>query len=162
DERRQMYGLMAEHYEQVDPAVFAADLAEKQWVIVVSDGARLLGFTTLKLLETSLNGKPLRALYSGDTALDPVIWGSSSWGRVWGRGEVGGVGGGGGAKPRAPVAAEPSLRALANDPPPLPLFPPPFFPQLSARRWRRDVQQRVATNGSSAAAEVFQRVRLTN
>lgn len=85
-DRQQMYQLMADHYVDADPHAFERDLNEKEWVIVTSDSRRgILGFTTLKVLTADVGTERVSALYSGDTALDPDIWGSGSWVRVWGR-----------------------------------------------------------------------------
>ncbi len=85
-EREQMFRLLNDHYENVRHDDFARDLAEKEWVIVVSDPGRgILGFTTIMRLVAECRGQRLVAFYSGDTVLDPDIWGTSGWSRTWGR-----------------------------------------------------------------------------
>lgn len=85
-DRQQMYRLMAEHYQNVDAADFDRDLAEKEWVIVTSDSDRgVLGFTTLMRLVAQDGDLQLVALFSGDTILDPDVWGARGWARALGR-----------------------------------------------------------------------------
>ncbi len=85
-ERLQMYNLMSDHFENVDRGDFERDLAEKEWIITISDaGGGIMGFTTAMQLETELNGTRLTALFSGDTMLHPEIWGTSAWMRVLAR-----------------------------------------------------------------------------
>lgn len=83
---RELHQLMLDHYEHVAWSDFDRDLREKEWIIVcTSEAGKLLGFTTLMRLYAQFGDENLTALYSGDTVLDPTIWGSSGWARVWGR-----------------------------------------------------------------------------
>lgn len=85
-DRQQMYGLMTDHYENVEWADFDRDLSDKEWVIITLHPDRgILGFTTLMRLEAVSGDEQLVALFSGDTVLDPDIWGASGWARAWGR-----------------------------------------------------------------------------
>jgi hypothetical protein len=86
-ERRQLYELMSGHFANVSEAQFFADLDEKPSVVLVRDApsGRLRGFSTLKLLETSLDGEPLVAVFAGDTVMEPDCWGQYGWVREWGR-----------------------------------------------------------------------------
>ncbi len=71
-----MLQLMEQHYEDVGPAAFEADLAEKQWVIQVRDGSgELCGFSTQMLLDAVVAGRTVKALFSGDTIIDRRHWG---------------------------------------------------------------------------------------
>lgn len=85
--REQMFALMDEHYDNVQPESFDADLAEKDWVIVVSHPATntLCGFSTQRLLETIVDGRPVMALYSGDTIVHRDHWGDRALSQQWGR-----------------------------------------------------------------------------
>jgi hypothetical protein len=86
-DRAAMLALMQRHYENVQPAVFTRDLAEKQWVIVVCEpaGNRLCGFSTQTILETQCDGQLVRALFSGDTIIDREHWGDPALSHVWGQ-----------------------------------------------------------------------------
>ena len=84
---RRMLTLMEQHYDGVDPAQFRTDLAEKDWVIEVIDPVtrRLCGFSTQMLFATTLDGRRLRALFSGDTVVDRQHWGDRALSQIWGR-----------------------------------------------------------------------------
>jgi hypothetical protein len=86
-QRDAMLALMHRHYENVNPASFAADLAEKQWVILLTDAQteKLCGFSTQVLLDVTVAGKPVQALFSGDTIVDRDHWGDQALAHVWGR-----------------------------------------------------------------------------
>jgi hypothetical protein len=86
-QREAMFALMDEHYANVQRRVFAADLAEKRWAILVHDAAtdRLCGFSTLTLLDAAIAGRPVKALFSGDTIIHRDCWGERAFSRAWGR-----------------------------------------------------------------------------
>jgi hypothetical protein len=86
-QRDVMFALMDRHYENVDPAAFAADLAEKDWVIQLLDAEtdELCGFSTQMLLDADVAGRPVKALFSGDTIVARERWGDSALAHVWGR-----------------------------------------------------------------------------
>jgi hypothetical protein len=86
-QREAMWALMDRHYENVDPLIFVADLAEKRWVILLFEPAseELCGFSTQMLLEATVAGRPVKALFSGDTVVARECWGDSALARVWGR-----------------------------------------------------------------------------
>jgi hypothetical protein len=86
-QRDAMLALMDRHYDNVRPAGFAADLAEKQWVILLTDPQTdaLCGFSTQVLLDLTVSGRPIKALFSGDTIVDRGRWGDSALAHVWGR-----------------------------------------------------------------------------
>lgn len=86
-ERDAMFALMVRHYDHVVREVFEADLAEKQWVIRLwrPETGALCGFSTQMLLRASVDGRPIRALFSGDTIVDREHWGTSALPIAWGR-----------------------------------------------------------------------------
>jgi hypothetical protein len=75
-----LYALQVRCYDGVDPERFRADLAEKQWVILLRDGegGEVVGFSTQRLLEVAAAGRAVRALFSGDTVIDPAYWGEQA------------------------------------------------------------------------------------
>jgi hypothetical protein len=87
DQRDTMFVLMERHYADVQRPVFEADLDEKQWVIQVCDtvSGRMCGFSTQRLLEVEVEGRPVQALFSGDTIIDRESWGDQSLMHIWGR-----------------------------------------------------------------------------
>ena len=86
-ERRQMLALLRRHFANVRPAAFEADLAEKQWSIQIVDPAtgELCGFSTQMLLDATVDGRSIKALFSGDTIIDRKHWGDQALTHVWGR-----------------------------------------------------------------------------
>lgn len=83
--RSAMFDIMNEAYV-VRLDSFMADLAAKDWAILLHDaGGALRGFTSLALMRTEVEGRAVRALFSGDTIIQPDFWGSLELPRVWGR-----------------------------------------------------------------------------
>lgn len=87
EDRNQLFDLMVRHYAGVGRAPFERDLAEKTWVIRLLDPATgdVCGFSTQMVLEAQLAGRPVRALFSGDTIVDRRCWGSTALPIAWGR-----------------------------------------------------------------------------
>jgi hypothetical protein len=87
NQRNEMFTLMETYYENMDRSVFEADLEEKQWVIQVADpitGA-IRGFSTQMLLDVTVEGRPVRALFSGDTIVSHEYWTQNPLAQVWGQ-----------------------------------------------------------------------------
>jgi hypothetical protein len=86
-QRDAMFALMERHYVNVRLDVFDADLAEKPWVILISEPTtgELCGFSTQMLLDISADGRRIKALFSGDTIIDRKHWGDPALAHVWGR-----------------------------------------------------------------------------
>lgn len=78
-----MYELLTRHFEGVTRLQFECDLAEKNWVILLTCGMRLVGFSTLLAYETSLDQAPVSVVYSGDTIVAPEAWGTMTLPRAW-------------------------------------------------------------------------------
>jgi len=74
-EKSAMVALYLAHYDGSTPQRFAADLAAKTSVILVSTTSALIGFTTLAVSEYVYHGQALRILYSGDTVVARAHWG---------------------------------------------------------------------------------------
>lgn len=70
--RDQMYVLMDRYYEYTDRSTFEADLDAKDWVIVIVEASSndLKGFSTQVLNHVDVDGRSIRALFSGDTIVD--------------------------------------------------------------------------------------------
>ncbi len=79
-QREEMFALMESYYEGVERATFDTDLDEKEWVIQIIDEEtnRLKGFSTQMLLEARVSGRPVHALFSGDTIVDSDARGERS------------------------------------------------------------------------------------
>ena len=81
----QMRRLMCAHYEGVSEPQFLADLLAKQWVILLRDNGQICGFSTQVLLDHSLDSRPVKILFSGDTIIEKAHWGSMALPIAWGR-----------------------------------------------------------------------------
>jgi hypothetical protein len=86
-QREAMFRLLEHYYENVTRAGFLADLAEKQWAIVLLDPrtGELCGFSTQMLMRVAVGGVSVRALFSGDTIVAREHWGDIALARTWGR-----------------------------------------------------------------------------
>lgn len=85
-ERDSMFALMQRCYDNTDRDAFEADLAAKQTVLRVfePESGRVVGFSTQVLLETPVAGRVEKALFSGDTVVDPKSWGDNALANAWG------------------------------------------------------------------------------
>jgi hypothetical protein len=83
-DRWRMFTIYQAHYEAATWERFAADLDDKMYVVLAHNEVGVIqGFTTLSVLETSLDGARLRAIYSGDTIIDREYWGSQQLAFTW-------------------------------------------------------------------------------
>ncbi len=83
--REEMLALMQQYFESVTRTTFLADLAEKQWVVMLVDRQTdaLCGFSTQMLLEVEVDGAPVKSLFSGDTIVSRDHWSETVLVRVW-------------------------------------------------------------------------------
>ena len=82
-QRDQMHDLLAKHFAGVDRATFAADLAGKNWVLLLEAAGRLQGFTTIAAYDTVHEGRVISVVCSGDTIVEPTAWQSAALPRSW-------------------------------------------------------------------------------
>lgn len=82
-----MFALMDRYYQNVTQERFLADLAEKQWVILLSDPQtnELCGFSTQVLLPLMVESQKVSVLFSGDTIVAPEHWGDVALSHIWGK-----------------------------------------------------------------------------
>lgn len=82
-----LYSLLATYFDGLSRERFAADLAEKEWVILLHerDSDRIRGFSTLMRLESMAGGERVVAYFSGDTIIHADFRGDSELPRVWAR-----------------------------------------------------------------------------
>jgi hypothetical protein len=82
---RSMYAVFARHYDATSLSLFQKDLNNKDYAVVIrsEDGNAIVGFSTLAVMDTTLEGLPLRAIYSGDTIIDQAYWGTQSLSFNW-------------------------------------------------------------------------------
>jgi hypothetical protein len=85
-ERGQMFALLSDHFDNACYDQFERDLSEKHCVVTVEHATRgVVGFTTAMRLTCEEAGRPLTALFSGDTMLHPDVWGAHGWMRALSR-----------------------------------------------------------------------------
>jgi hypothetical protein len=80
-----MLRLFQTFYDQVEPALFLRDLAQKDQVILLRDEEQgvLRGFSTLALYERCIHGQRMSVVYSGDTIVEPDYWGTPELPSHW-------------------------------------------------------------------------------
>jgi hypothetical protein len=82
--QERLYELFGRFYDHVDRETFDRDQAEKDWVLLLSDDqGTVQGFTTLKHLEVNVLGRPVRAVFSGNTIIDREFWGEQELVATW-------------------------------------------------------------------------------
>lgn len=83
--RAAMWRLYADHYERVDAAVFARDLAAKDHAIVVRDAGdrSVQGFTTIAVRPHREGARRFTIVFSGDTIIAPAYQGQSALQRAF-------------------------------------------------------------------------------
>ena len=85
-QRDAMFEIFARHYDEVSRDRFETDLTEKDGVVLLRGPDRALsGFSTQKTLRTRVDGREVRALFSGDTVIDRSQWGEQELCRGWSR-----------------------------------------------------------------------------
>jgi hypothetical protein len=86
-QRSHMYTLLATYFSNVTRSQFEADLAEKEWVILLADATsgQIQGFSTLMRLNVSVAGQAVVAFFSGDTIIHHDYWGEVALPQIWGR-----------------------------------------------------------------------------
>jgi hypothetical protein len=86
-QRDRMYALLAHYFANVTRPQFEQDLAEKEWVVLLSDVAsgQVQGFSTLMRLQAVVDGQPIVAFFSGDTIIHRDYWGETELPRLWGQ-----------------------------------------------------------------------------
>jgi hypothetical protein len=87
DQRAGMFALMEQYYAGMSRDIFETDLSEKHWVVQLLDAQtrEIRGFSTQMVLELTVGGRPVRALFSGDTIVDRSCWGQSALAQAWGQ-----------------------------------------------------------------------------
>jgi hypothetical protein len=78
-----MLALLSAHFAGVTADGFAADLAGKNWAVLVERDGHLVGFSTLAVYEQAVAGERLTVVCSGDTIVSPAAWGSAAFPRAW-------------------------------------------------------------------------------
>ncbi len=83
-EQEALFTLLTAHFQGVTRERFAADLAEKNWILFLEEEGRLRGFSTLRIYATDGPGaEPLTVIYSGDTIVEQGAWASAALPKSW-------------------------------------------------------------------------------
>jgi len=81
---RAMYELYRQYYGASSYALFNADIGEKDQSILLHDHEqRLVGFSTLMLIEFEFESMSRRAIFSGDTIIHHDYWGTQALSLAW-------------------------------------------------------------------------------
>lgn len=81
--RQHLCALYLLHYDGSSPERFAADLEEKDEVLVLYHSGEPIGFSTLLLYPFSFRGQAARILFSGDTVVHYRHWGQQRLHSAW-------------------------------------------------------------------------------
>jgi len=82
--KNRLYCLWKTYYQNVDRLMFEQDIAEKDWVLLLSDAEGIVrGFTTLKYYDLTISGRRIRAIFNGSTIIDKDYWGDQELVRTW-------------------------------------------------------------------------------
>lgn len=86
-QHNRMYTLLAHYFANVTRPHFEQDLAEKEWIILLTDttSGQIQGFSTLMRLQIRIDDQPIVAFFSGDTIIQQDYWGEAVLPRLWGR-----------------------------------------------------------------------------
>ncbi len=83
-DRKRMFELMCRSFDGVTLRRFAADLEEKNWVILLEEeGDGLCGFSTILFYRAPRSGGAANVICSGDTIIDPRSWNASVLAPAW-------------------------------------------------------------------------------
>jgi hypothetical protein len=83
-EREALFALLSAHFLGVTPERFAADLAEKDWILLLEEDGWVRGFSTLGIQETTgPDGELVTVVYSGDTIVERGAWATAALPKSW-------------------------------------------------------------------------------
>lgn len=84
-EVEQMLALMGCYYQHIDRLTFVRDLFEKTHVILLRQrrSCKIVGFSTIKMLNIKIGEQDIDGLFSGDTVVDQAYWGRKDLGRCF-------------------------------------------------------------------------------
>ena len=75
---RTMYEIFCQYYANTDLDTFLRDMSAKTGVFLIRrrDDRRLVGFSTVALMDLHLQGRKVKGVFSGDTIIEREYWGS--------------------------------------------------------------------------------------
>lgn len=77
-QKDEMFLLYNNYFINTDKKTFLMDMNEKDWVIILRDKNKIVGFSTHKLIQLPVNNINRFFLFSGDTIIDKPYWLTSS------------------------------------------------------------------------------------
>ncbi len=84
EDKTRMLRLMQAYYDSITEHQFLSDLSKKDAVILLKDQSlEIQGFSTLASVRVKIDGKTLRAIFSGDTVIDKQYWGGRALGKAF-------------------------------------------------------------------------------
>lgn len=77
----EMHTLFLRYYENAPLDTFIKDLGKKDGALVLreKDSNRIVGFTTVHVMQMEHDGKTINGLFSGDTIIEKQYWGSATF-----------------------------------------------------------------------------------
>jgi hypothetical protein len=78
-----MWAVFERYYADVERSRFESDLYRKARVVLLLDGERIVGFSTMVIERGEVQGQRYAALYSGDTVLERAYWGQTALHRLF-------------------------------------------------------------------------------
>lgn len=79
-----MYSLMVQFYDNTEETVFRRDFFDKDYCLsLYQENGELVGFTTQKVMELTVEGKTIHGIFSGDTIIHKDYWGDIKLFQVW-------------------------------------------------------------------------------
>ncbi|MFN8944590.1 MAG: hypothetical protein ACK5WZ_08200 [Pseudobdellovibrionaceae bacterium] len=73
-----MWNLFRLYYDDVNLEMFLNDLSLKTHVIILTRQDEIMGFSTVQLYDSVVDGKTVRVIYSGDTIKSREVWGEKN------------------------------------------------------------------------------------
>lgn len=84
DTRAAMYALFCQQFDGVSFDVFADDLDEKNWVLLLrNDDGVLCGFSSMHIYDVAVADQTISVVYSGDTVVSSETWSDSALSYYW-------------------------------------------------------------------------------
>lgn len=79
-QRDEMWAVFRRYYDSVTRETFEHDLSKKNHVILLQDSGdgTIRGFSTILLMDVEIEGRPIRAVFSGDTVIEEEYWGQNA------------------------------------------------------------------------------------
>ena len=79
-----MFSLYGQYYDGTCEELFLGDLENKEGAILLLDhDEQVRGFSTFALLDYQQDGRPFRAIFSGDTIIHHQYWGEQGLALTW-------------------------------------------------------------------------------